>query len=102
MTEIARCAGCSLPIAAGRHAEDCPITPGEPPKQIEFQKSAVVEFLGPFGGLGKIVAGVMQMFGIPKIEREEVRAKVDAAVASGDACWIAFEMGEYRYRVRIG
>jgi hypothetical protein len=69
--------------------------------EVDFQKSTVVEFLGPFGGLGKIVAGVMQMFGIPKIERDTVRTKVDAAVASGDPCFIVFEMGEYRYRVRI-
>lgn len=99
MTEIARCAGCSLPLG-GRHAEDCRIYPS--PVEIDFKKSAVVEFLTPFGGLGKIVAGVMQMFGIPKIEREEVRAKVDAAVSSGEPCFIVFEMGSYRYKVRIG
>lgn len=71
-------------------------------KDVDFAKSAVVEFLTPFGGLGKIVAGVMQIFGIPKIERDEVRGKVDAAISSGVPCFISFEMGEYRYRVRIG
>lgn len=70
-------------------------------EEVDFQKSAVVEFLTPFGGLGKIVAGVMQIFQVPKAEREEVRAKVDAAVAKKDPCFISFEMGEYKYRVRI-
>lgn len=69
---------------------------------VEIQKSAIVEFLTPFGGLGKIVSGVMQIFGIPKIERDEVRSKVDAAVSNGDPCHIVFEMGPYHYRVRIG
>lgn len=97
MQEISRCTGCSL--SDGRHSEDCPLVPTQ---TIDFKKSAVVEFLTPFGGLGKIVVGVMQMFGIAKAEREEVRAKVDAAVASNTPCYIAFEMGEYKYKVRIG
>jgi len=69
--------------------------------EIDFKKSIVVEFLQPFGGLGKLVAGVMQILGLPKPEREEVRKQVEEATTNGDPCHIVFEMGQYRYRVRI-
>lgn len=97
MAEIQRCPGCSL--SEGRHAEDCPISP--PHSEVSFDKAEIVSFLTPFGGLGKLVAGVMQMLGVERAERDKVRSEVDAAVASNEPCFIVFELGRYRYRVRI-
>lgn len=71
-------------------------------EEMKINRSSVIDYLAPFGGLGKIVSGVMQMLGVPKADREVARGKVDEAVASGQPCLIVFELGEYRYRVRIG
>lgn len=70
--------------------------------KLDIPRSTVIDYLSSFGGLGKIVAGVMQMLGVPRADREQARLKVEEAIATGHPCMITFEMGDYRYRVRIG
>jgi len=92
---IERCPGCSLPLADGRHAEDCALANGSIPRRIYLPRSAMLEGFQQLGGLRFFVRGILRTYGAKKEDVKLVTESIDKAIAEREPLELSIKVGSH-------